>query len=255
MRIEYAGQTDVGRSRDHNEDAYLLAPESDLFIVADGLGGHAAGEVASAMAVKEIAGFFQATDADGELTWPFKMDRSQSYDENRLGTAIKLANSKIHAHSLSDPNCKRMGSTIVSVYFRKGKAIFGHVGDSRAYLWRGGEFSQVTEDHSLLAQFIRQGNMTPEEIENFPHKNVILRALGQNDSVEVELQSHDIQSGDIYLLCSDGLSGMITDAHIAQIMESFGDDIEGATRELVDAANMAGGKDNVTVVLARVAEL
>ena len=252
LKIEVAGNTDVGRKRTHNEDNFLLFPEQKLFCVADGMGGHSSGEVASKIAVNEIASFFDRTGRDEDATWPYKMDRTRSYEENRLVTGIKLANLRIFERAQVEARYKGMGTTIVSIYFTKDAALVGHVGDSRVYLFRGGALQQVTEDHSLLNDYIKAKKLTPEEIEKFPHKNVIVRALGMKDQVQVDVNRLELQPGDVFLLCSDGLSGMVPDPKMTELLAAT-PDLEGAVKTLIDAANAAGGVDNVTVILARVA--
>jgi protein phosphatase len=253
MRLSHVGASDVGRKRTHNEDAYLLLPEESLFCVADGMGGHASGEVAARIAVEEMAEFFRTTGRDEDATWPFKMDPSRGYDENRLLTAVKLANLRIVERSAADERLRGMGTTLVAAHFPKGgdALLVGHVGDSRAYLMRGGALRQLTEDHSLLNDYRKTRPLTPEEIEAFPHKNVIVRALGMKDVVEVDLVSERFAAGDLLLLCSDGLSGMVPDARIAEILRGHPRDLRGAAQALVDAANDGGGQDNVTCVLVQ----
>ena len=250
MRLEVAGLTDVGMKRAHNEDNFLLLPEQHLFCVADGMGGHSCGEVASQIAVEEIGDFFRQSGADDELTWPYKMDRRRNYDENRLATAIKLANMRILERASTDKRYDKMGTTVVSVFLKNGAAYLGHVGDSRGYGFRNGSLRQLTEDHSLLNEMTKARKMTPEEIEAFPHKNVIVRALGMKLGVEVDVVREDLQDGDIVLLCSDGLSGMLTDAEMETILRETRD-LDEASRKLIEAANAAGGVDNVTCILVR----
>jgi len=254
MRLTYAGTSDVGRKRTHNEDAYLLLPEESLCCVADGMGGHASGEVAARIAVEEMAEFFRMTGRDDEATWPYKMDPARGgYDENRLLTGVKLANLRIFERAASDQRLRGMGTTIVAASFPKGgrSVLVGHVGDSRAYLHRRGTLRQLTEDHSLLNDYRKSRALTPEEIEAFPHKNVIVRALGMKDAVEVDLVREELEDGDLVLLCSDGLSGMVPDARMAEIVRANAGDLRRAAQALVDAANDAGGGDNVTCVLAQ----
>jgi len=250
MRIEVAGTTHVGMKRNHNEDSYLLLPEEQLFCVADGMGGHSSGEIASRIAVEELAEFFRMTSRDMEATWPFKMDKARNYDENRLATAIKLANIRIYERAAAEQKYKGMGTTIVSVYFAAGTAYVAHVGDSRVYYFRHGELQQVTEDHSLLNDYLKAKKLSPEEIEAFPHKNVIVRALGMKDSVQVDVSRFEPQEDDIFLLCSDGLSGMVTDEQMQQILMQTSQ-LEVACSQLIDLANAAGGNDNVTCILTR----
>jgi protein phosphatase len=253
MRLIHAGTTDVGRKRPHNEDAYLLLPEENLFCVADGMGGHASGEVASRLAVEEMAEFFRLTGADEEATWPYKMDPARTYDENRLLTAVKLANLRIHERAQADAKLRGMGTTLVAASFPKGgrTLLVAHVGDSRVYLFRKGAIRQLTEDHSLLNDYLRTKKLTPAEVDTFPHKNVIVRALGMKPTVEVDLVREEIEDGDVVLLCCDGLSGMVPDARMAEILHASHGDLRLAAQALVDAANEAGGVDNITTVLVR----
>jgi protein phosphatase len=251
MKIEVSGQTHVGMKRNHNEDNLLLLPEERLFVVADGMGGHSSGEVASKIAVEEVAEFFRMTSQDLEITWPYKMDKQRNYDENRLATGVKLANMRIFEKASADTKYKGMGTTIVTVYFAKdSEVVVGHVGDSRVYFFRDNTLRQITEDHSLLNDYLKAKKLTPEEIEAFPHKNVIVRALGMKDTVNVDINRVEPKDGDIFLLCSDGLSGMVPDKQMEQIMQSQ-PDLDKACAQLIDAANANGGNDNVTCVLAQ----
>jgi PPM family protein phosphatase len=253
MRLTHAGLTDVGRKRTHNEDAYLLLPEENLWCVADGMGGHASGEVAARLAVEEIAEFFQMTGRDEEATWPYKLDPKLGYEENRLVTGVKVANQRIFERAQSDPKLRGMGTTLVAVSLPKGgrNLLVGHVGDSRVYLLRGGQIRQVTEDHSLLNDYLRTKRLSPEEVEAFPHKNVIVRALGMKPVVEVDVLREELHDGDVVLLCCDGLSGMVPDARLAEIIRGAHGDLRLAARNLVDAANEGGGVDNITCVLVQ----
>jgi protein phosphatase len=251
MRVRFAGESNVGMKRAHNEDALYLPETERLAIVADGMGGHASGEVASKMAVETIAGFFRATQDEQQLTWPFKMDRGHRYDVNRLVTAIKLANLKIHEQAQRDARCHGMGTTVVSTLFLDDALIVGHVGDSRLYRRRDGVMEQLTEDHSLLNDYIKIKHLTPEEIAAFPHKNVIVRALGMRDTVQVDVHVEAPRLGDVYVLCSDGLSGMVGDPEIAEIAGSDRD-LDTICEELITLANRNGGLDNVTVVTIRI---
>lgn len=251
MRIRYAGNTHVGMKRDHNEDSLFLYAEQNVYIVADGMGGHASGEVASQMAVETLAKFFKDTEDDEEITWPFKMDKDRKYQENRLCTAIKLANLSIFESAMANARQKGMGTTIVVTFFTEDRAYIAHVGDSRVYRLREGELTQITEDHSLLNDYIKMKDLTPEEIENFPHKNVIVRALGMKETVRVDITCEEPQHGDIYLLCSDGLNGMITDPDICETLVGAEEDLELACERLIQRANDNGGTDNVTVVIAQ----
>lgn len=251
MRIRYAGNTHVGMKRDHNEDSLYLLPEENVYIVADGMGGHASGEVASQMAVETVAQFFKDTAEDEDMTWPFKMQKDRSYIENRVATAVKLANYKIFETAQADAKKKGMGTTCVTTYFTDKHIYIGHVGDSRVYRLRGQDYSQITEDHSLLNDYIKMKDLTPEEIENFPHKNVIVRALGMKETVQVDVLAEETLHKDIFLLCSDGLNGMVSDAEMRDILLSCNDDLEQACNRLIQQANQAGGTDNITCVLVQ----
>jgi serine/threonine protein phosphatase PrpC len=251
MKIRYAGGTHVGMKRGHNEDSFFLLADQNLYVVADGMGGHNSGEVASQVAVETLANFFRETENDEDLTWPFKEDPAMRYEENRLSTGIKLANLRIYEMAASDEKHRGMGTTIVSLYFGKEGAYLGHVGDSRGYRVRAGEIAQMTEDHSLLNDYLKVHKLTQKEIENFPHKNVIVRALGMKDSVVVDVKRLDLRSGDFYMLCSDGLSGMVPDDFIRDTVVKNGDNIEQSVQDLIALANKNGGLDNVTVVLVQ----
>lgn len=252
MHLEVAGRTDVGMKRDHNEDNFLLLPEENVFCVADGMGGHSSGEVASQIAITEIAEFFKMTSEDDEVTWPFKMDKARSYDENRISVAIKLANVRIFEMSRRNSNQRGMGTTVVALYCKGKEAFIAHVGDSRVYRYIAAEqrLTQITEDHSLLNDYIRAKRLSPEEIETFPHKNVIVRALGMKDNVIVDVSRVKPSENDTFLLCSDGLSGMINDGQMQEILRRESD-LEQATEKMIAGANAAGGVDNVTCVLVR----
>jgi protein phosphatase len=249
--LQLAGQTDVGMKRNHNEDTFSILEEENLFIVCDGMGGHASGEVASQMAIETIRNFFRDTREDPELTWPYKMDRSRRYEENRLITAIKLANLRIHEASKRESKYHGMGTTIVAFYSIEEGAYLAHVGDSRIYRLRDGKLQQVTEDHSLLNDYIKMKKLTAEEIAAFPHKNVIVRALGMKESVKVDTFLEQPRPGDIFLLCTDGLSGEVPDPQIQEIMLRHGKNLQPMCQELIDTAKKNGGSDNITVILVR----
>ena len=249
--IRYAARTDVGMKRAHNEDFFAVLEEDMLFIVADGMGGHAAGEVASQMAVDVMAEFF-ARSRDDDATWPYKLKPELSYAENRLVCGIRAANYRIFDTARSNISRKGMGTTIVAAHVAADAMYVAHVGDSRAYLIREQAIRQLTRDHSLLEDYrAAKPDLTPEEEANFPHKNVITRALGMRDEVEVDIRSEAIEDGDTFLLCCDGLSGMVDDPSMLAIIQQAGEDLEQATAALVDAANRAGGVDNITAILAR----
>lgn len=252
LKIRYAGNTHVGMKRSHNEDNLAVVQEENLYMVADGMGGHASGEVASKMAVDTVADFFRETAKDEDITWPYKMEKGRKYEENRLTAGIKLANLRIFETAAQNTGQRGMGTTIVALAFSGNTAFLGHVGDSRIYRLRGDDLEQVTEDHSLLNDYIKMKDLTEQEIENFPHKNVIVRALGMKETVQVDVQHEDPEVNDLYLLCSDGLNGMVTDEDIRKLMVDNRNDLEKCCTELIQAANDGGGNDNVTVVLVEV---
>jgi PPM family protein phosphatase len=240
MRLAATGTSDVGLRRTRNEDAFLLVPEAGLFAVADGLGGHASGEVASRLAVESLR------DAFGRL---------EGAPAERLRGAVLEANRIVHARSAADPHLSGMGTTLVSAWFpERGPIAVAHVGDSRAYVFRDGRLVRLTEDHTLLAEFIREASPTDEEIAAYPNKHVVVRALGMRDTVEVDVSLVDVREGDLLLLCCDGLFGMVSDDQMAGILRQEGADILRANQVLVDAAIDAGGVDNVTAVLVEVVE-
>ena len=254
MRVRFAGNTNIGRRRDHNEDSISLPENERLAIVADGMGGHASGEVASRLAVELITDHFTETGKQQTLTWPYKVDRDLRTHTNRMITGFMLANLEIWERSQREPRLKGMGTTCVGMYFLDDAIIIGHVGDSRCYRSRGIELTQMTEDHSLINDYIRMKRVTPEEAENWPHKNVIVRALGMKESVQVDVMTDAFKLGDVYLMCSDGLSGMIDDDGLCEVLKQE-TDVDRACEALIRLANRNGGVDNITCVLAKLEPL
>jgi protein phosphatase len=251
MELRFAGATDVGRKRSHNEDRYLVQPEDRLFAVCDGMGGHASGEIASQIAVDEIGAFFQISRDDDEITWPYKPDKRLTDPENRLAVGIKWANFQIFEKAAGSPQLKGMGTTAVAVAVDSDRIAIAHVGDSRAYRIRNRAIEPVTVDHSLFEEYKRIPQITEEELRNFPHKNVIVRALGMKESVLVDTRVEELLPGDLYLLCCDGLSGELEDPQMLEIVNRHDGDLDGCCRELIEKANQAGGRDNITVVLVQ----
>lgn len=249
-RIRFTGKTDVGRVRDHNEDNILLPTEIPLAAVSDGMGGHACGEVASTIAVQTVEGFYAQTVPEAATTWPFRMPQMQ-LERDRMTAAVKLANTRIHETGLNDPSKKGMGCTLDAIYFTQGRIYIGHVGDSRVYRVRGGQITQLTEDHSLLNDYRRMREMSGDDIDNFGYKNVVVRALGLAANVFVDVLVEEYARGDIYLLCSDGLSGMLDDQLIKDNVIRF-ESIDTAANQLVSLANEAGGVDNISAVVVRI---
>ena len=252
MRTRFAGMTDVGLMREHNEDNLLVMPDYHVVAVADGMGGHRSGDVASRLAVSTLSDFFSVTvGRDG--TWPFPADPNLTEEENYVVTGLRLANRRIFDRSLKTMADFGMGTTIVTAMFDKSatRVTIGHVGDSRCYRIRGEKISQLTRDHSLISDALHMAPwMTDEEIRRLP-PNVITRALGIREDVLVDLMTEETDTGDIYLLCSDGLSGLVKDPEIRDIVLNA-QTLDEACRLLIDRANFHGGSDNITVVLARV---
>jgi serine/threonine protein phosphatase PrpC len=254
MRAVAAGLSDVGLQREHNEDSFVVLKEHDLFVVADGMGGHRAGDVASRIATETISEFFRTT-ANDDVTWPFHFDSNLSEEENRLLTGIRVANRQIFERSTRSRECHGMGTTVVGAMFssKKQRMYIGHVGDSRCYRVREGEIQLLTRDHSLINDYLlAMPDLTDEQKSELP-KNVITRALGMQDHVVVDLQHDEPRQGDVYVLCSDGLSGMVSDEDIKQIVIGTGE-IREACQQLIQSANERGGEDNITAVLVRIEE-
>ena len=233
--VEEVGLTDVGRQRQSNEDSFFEAPP--LFAVADGMGGARAGEVASRMAVEAFESS-PAPDSDPEA---------------ELVTIARAANRQIYELAHSDEAYRGMGTTLTAVMVSGREVTVGHVGDSRLYRLRDDEFERLTTDHSLVEELVRKGRIAPEEAETHPQKSIITRALGVESDVEVDTLTCAANDGDVYLICSDGLTGMLSEAEVAEVLRSR-DSLEGAARHLIEAANQAGGRDNITVVLFRLAD-
>ena len=257
MNFIAAGLSDVGLQREHNEDSFCILPEHRLFVVADGMGGHRAGDIASRMATSEVKAFFDATDvdADGD-SWPAQGEAELHPDQSRLVSAVKLANQRIFQASLRNRSVQGMGTTIVGALFDRAerKLHVAHVGDSRAYRVRSGEITQLTRDHSLLNDYLLvMPNLSEAQKQRLP-SNVITRALGMQDAVAVDVCTEGVEAGDVYVLCSDGLNGMVGDERILDLVHGADGDIERAAKGLVAEANQNGGEDNVTVVLVQIAQ-
>lgn len=248
VRIRYAAKTDVGMKRSHNEDHFALIEDEQLFLVADGMGGHACGEVASQLSAEVIGEFFEHSK-DQDATWPFRYDHNLTYIENRFAASVRLANSRIYQKSQSDPGLRGMGTTIVGCLLKNQTLYVAHVGDSRCYRVSADGIEQLTRDHSLLEDYKEaRPEMTEEEERNFPHKNVITRALGMRDEVVVDINKFEISDGDRFVVCSDGLSGMLSDEEIHRI-STEGDALDRNVDALIGLANENGGTDNITAVL------
>jgi protein phosphatase len=229
--VRTASATDPGRRRRHNEDAFVCEPP--LFAIADGMGGAQAGELASALAAAVVG----HADADGRT------------GRELVVGLIEDANRSVYERAASDAAVSGMGTTMTVALAENDHVWIGHVGDSRAYLLRDGELEQLTDDHSLVAELVRSGRLTPEEAGQHPNRSMITRVLGTEPDVEVDVLAVQTRPGDVFVLCSDGLSSMVGDDAIRDVLEGHEDDLAAAARVLVDAANAAGGEDNITVVL------
>lgn len=249
MEVKAFGMSHVGRQRQHNEDAYLVDQKVNLFLVADGMGGHAAGEIASRIAVDSIAEFILQTVED-EGTWPHAYDEHLKRSTNRLMAALKLANTRVLDAMRKDARLRGMGTTVVASLVDENTVCFAHVGDSRAYLVRDAQLSRITNDHSWVFEQVQAGMLTEAEAEKHPLRNVITRALGGALSVTPEANEIECRSGDVFLLCSDGLTGMVPEDEILRVLTEH-EDLEKACESLINLANERGGYDNITAVLLK----
>ena len=254
MQITADAQSDVGRKRKGNEDAHFLNDEQRLYVVADGMGGHAAGEVASRVAVDAIAEFVELTGGNQEITWPFGLDDTISYEGNRLKTAVRHANTRVIEATRESAEYEGMATTVAAVLVDGDIANLAHVGDSRIYLWNGESIEQLTRDHSWVNEQIENGAISPEQARSHPLRNVVTRALGGRADLVVDIQSRRMEPGNMLLLCSDGLTTMVSDEGIARILRESKGDVARATTALVSEANERGGEDNITVVLLKFGE-
>ena len=250
MEVKAYGLTHVGRQRQHNEDSFLVEDGARLYLVADGMGGHAAGEIASRIAVDSISEFILHTKED-DGTWPHGYDEQFGRTTNRLMAAVRMANTRVLEAMRKDARLRGMGTTVVACMADNAKMSFAHVGDSRAYLVRDGKLSRITNDHSWVFEQVQAGMLTEAEAEKHPLRNVITRALGGALQVTPDASEIEIRSGDVYLLCSDGLTGMVPEDEILRVVADNKNDLEAACKELIDAANERGGLDNVTAILVK----
>lgn len=252
MKMEYAAKSDPGMVRKNNEDNMLVLPEVGLFVVADGMGGHASGEIASKIAVetiKEEAAVIPKLGARRSF-WKWLFGRKQTFNAMEfLKKTVKLANSRIYREAQKTPENHGMGTTVAAAIKTEEALLTAHVGDSRIYRLRDSKLTQLTSDHSLAAELVRQGVLTPEEALYSTPKNILTRALGVKEEVAEEIIYHSIEPGDMLLLGSDGLTNMVEDEDLARIISRKNKTIEEKVDDLVDTANKAGGDDNVTVVL------
>jgi PPM family protein phosphatase len=247
MIYKFCAKTDTGRARDNNEDSIAVDEETHLAVLADGMGGYNAGEVASGMATA-----FIKSELSRWLTEVGSVARSREV-RRAMEICVDSANLAIFNSAYANAQYAGMGTTLVVAVFREDGLVLGHIGDSRCYRLRGGKLAQITRDHSLLQEQIDAGLITPEQAEHSTIKNLVTRALGVESGVLMEVNEHAVELGDMYLLCSDGLSDMVNDAVIAKIMTSE-PTLERQAQALIDAANDHGGRDNISVLLAEVTE-
>jgi serine/threonine protein phosphatase PrpC len=253
MKIISFGGTDQGKRRNNNEDAYLLDDERGLYAVADGIGGSEGGEVASHIAVESLAEAVVNLIQEKEQTAPPGAARTTGSESTLLRQAVTVANNEIQHAQDQHPELAGMGTTLVTLLFRKEVACIAHVGDSRAYLLRSGEFKQLTEDHSFVADQVRSGVMTPEQAKSSPYRHMITRALGTADEIQPDVAQQRVQKNDKFLLCTDGLTEMVADEDIGRILAAAAP--REAVQQLLAAANNAGGVDNITAVVVWVSEM
>lgn len=253
MKISSFGGTDTGKKRANNEDAYLVNDALGLYAVADGVGGNEGGEVASRMALETLAASLPDLLGDKDRTPPAGISRAGDPAFSALQLAITLSNRTIRQTRAQTPALASMGTTLTTLLLRNKHAFIAHVGDSRAYLLRSGIFSQLTNDHSLVGEQVRQGVITPEQARTSPARHVIIRALGIDEEVPIDIEKHPLQRGDRLLLCTDGLTEMVSDAEISGIIAASHP--PEAVRKLLVAANSRGGVDNITAVVVWVKEI
>lgn len=249
MRVISKGLSDTGRKRDHNEDSFLIDEELSLFVVADGMGGHAGGGTASRIAVETIDAEVRKARFRADSPFLQKTPLQESRIPEVLRTAVEAACANIFRAAQGDPRLAGMGTTTIALLVKDGAAFFAHVGDSRAYLVRGGLVQQVSEDHSLVNEQIRAGMITPEEARHSRYKNIITRSVGFEQEVMVDVMGLACEAGDTFVLCSDGMSNLVEDREILEIGARA--ELEAVPKGLVDLANERGGDDNITVIAVR----
>lgn len=252
-KLRCVGATDTGRVREHNEDTIGTDPDVGLVVLADGMGGYKSGEVASGIAVRTLMGLIKEAVERQDLTLQ-DPETGLSRPGILLRDAIQRANKIIYQTARTQPNCEGMGTTVVAGLFFDDKITIAHVGDSRMYRLRGDRLEQVTQDHSLMQELVTRGFYTAEEAARATAKNFVTRALGVEPNVEVEITEIPVAKDDLFLLCSDGLSDMVEDDDIQLTISTFGANLETLAKQLVLLSNENGGRDNISVVLARVLE-
>jgi PPM family protein phosphatase len=250
--LSFSVASDPGLRREDNEDAYCARADLGLYMVADGMGGHAAGEVASKLAVEVVEHFINDTrDADINTTWPFPYDPALSLDGNRLKAAFRLANRRLATAMENDETLRGMATTAAALLVGRRKPAVAHVGDSRVYLFRDGGLRQVTQDHSWVSEQVRAGVLTEMDARRHPWRNVVTRALAGGDDPEVDVTEIEVRAGDRLLICSDGLSGVVPVDRLEAIVGQM-QGLDETCKALIAAANEAGGPDNITVAMLKV---
>jgi serine/threonine protein phosphatase PrpC len=253
IALNACGYTHPGRERTENEDAFSVSLDQGLFVVADGMGGRNAGAAAAHMALEELENFFRAQRAQPRSPWPFPVDRTVSFGANLLRVGIQVANQKIREAAAADPALHRMGATLAALAVGTTQLIAAHVGDVRVYRLRERTLSRLTRDHSVVEEMrAARPNMSSDQMAAIAARNVVTRALGTKDEVEPTVYVNTFAPSDLYLLCSDGLWGSVDDERISAILGGA-PDLEQGCQALLDAANEAGGPDNITAVLVRIA--
>jgi protein phosphatase len=253
LPLSWAVRTDNGLRRTSNEDSHSSRPDLGLFVVADGMGGHVAGEVASRVAVESIAAFIEETaGADKNRTWPFPFEPELSLEANRLKAAFRLANRRIAAAIADSQDLRGMATTASAILHGPTHSCVGHIGDSRVYVLREDALTQLTNDHSWVEEQVRAGTLTPAAARLHPWRNVVTRALSGGEDPDVDVVEIQPAPGERFLLCSDGLFGVVVDEQIAEILSDRRAPLDEICARLIDAANAAGGPDNITAMVLQV---
>ncbi len=251
MQFAFFGTSDIGRHRKYNEDSYLCNPKEKLFLIADGIGGQAAGEIASKLAIRNIEEFVVRSHSE-DITWPIPYRQEFTLDQNSLLAGTTLANRKVRELANQNPSMKGMGTTLVGVIIKGNLLAILNIGDSRLYRIRGGEIEQITQDHTVAGEQEKLGLLTKEEASNHPQKHILTSALGIEvmENLRIDLSLVDILKKDLYLMCSDGLNDMLSDKEILAIINSDENrSLEKISLSLIQQANLAGGRDNITIIL------
>ncbi len=250
-KVDSFGASDVGLRRQLNEDSLVIDKDSRIFIVADGMGGHNAGEIASSLAADTVKNFILRSVDEEEITWPYGIDPKMSFNANRLRTAFLLANKRVWKEADNREDYTGMGTTMVAAMVDEIHITFASAGDSRVYRIRQNAIEQMTTDDSWIQVAINEGVLDPDEADSHPMRNIITKAIGAKETIDLIVQEEELQEDDLYLLCSDGLHGMISDNEILKIVAESNGELEECVNNLIQAANDNGGKDNVTALAIR----